>query len=83
MASELSLRRQLLEARTKVQRQIDRLRARAYPAAPTSWTPGDEFPHALSQLGDELSRTLRDIDDALEGLGPDDDWNVKPPGREP
>ena len=70
--AEPSLRAQLLEARTKVQRQIDRLRARAYPAAPTSWTPGDEFPHALAQLGDELSRTLREIDDALERLGPDE-----------
>jgi hypothetical protein len=57
MESEPSLRQQLLAARTKVQRQIDRLRARAYPAAPTSWTPGDEFPHALSRLSDELDRT--------------------------
>ena len=72
MASELSLRQQLLDARAKVQRQIDRLRARAYPAAPTSWTPGDEFPHALAQLGDELGRTLREIDEALGKLGPDD-----------
>lgn len=72
MASEPSLRQQLLAARTKVQRQIDRLRARAYPAAPTSWTPGDEFPHALAKLGDELRRTLHDIDEALERLGPDD-----------
>jgi hypothetical protein len=70
--AEPGLRAQLMEARTRVQRQIDRLRARAYPAAPTSWTPGDEFPHALTQLGDELSRTLRDIDDALERLGPDE-----------
>jgi hypothetical protein len=72
MASEPSLRQQLITARTNVQRQIDRLRMRAYPAAPTSWTPGDEFPHALSQLGNELGRTLRDIDEVLEGLGPDD-----------
>ena len=72
MASEPSLRQQLLAARTKVQRQIDRLRARAYPAAPTSWTPGDEFPHALGRLSDDLGRTLREIDDALERLGPDD-----------
>ena len=72
MTTAPNLRQQLLDARVKVQRQIDRLRARAYPAAPTSWTPGDEFPHALTQLGDELSRTLRDIDEALERLGPDD-----------
>jgi biotin operon repressor len=72
MASEPSLRQQLLTARIRVQRQIDRLRARAYPAAPTSWTPGDEFPHALDQLGSELGRTLRDIDEALEALGPED-----------
>jgi hypothetical protein len=72
MAPEPSLRQQLLEARTKVQRQIDRLRARAYPAAPTSWTPGDEFPHALGRLSDELDRTLRDIDEALGQLGPND-----------
>jgi hypothetical protein len=70
--AEPSLRAQLLEARTRVQRQIDRLRARAYPAAPTSWTPGDEFPHALSRLSDELYRTLRDIDEALGRLGPND-----------
>jgi len=72
MAPEPSLRQQLLEARTKAQRQIDRLRARAYPAAPTSWTPGDEFPHALGRLSDELDRTLRDIDEALGQLGPND-----------
>lgn len=72
MTGEPSLRQQLLEARAKVQRQIDRLRARAYPAAPTSWTPGDEFPHALGRLGDELGQTLRDIDEALGRLGPDD-----------
>ena len=72
MAAEPSLRQQLLDARAKVQRQIDRLRARAYPGAPTSWTPGDEFPHALGRLGDELRRTLRDIDEALSQLGPDD-----------
>jgi hypothetical protein len=69
---EPTLRQQLLDARVKVQRQIDRLRARAYPAAPTSWTPGDEFPHALAELENELGRTLRDIDEALERLGPDD-----------
>jgi hypothetical protein len=62
----------LLDARARVQRQIDLLRARAHPAAPTSWTPGDEFPHALSKLGDTLGRTLREIDEALERLGPDD-----------
>ena len=72
MTTAPNLRQQLLDARVKVQRQIDRLRARAYPAAPTSWTPGDEFPHALAQLGDELGRTLREIDEALEKLGPDD-----------
>ena len=72
MTTEPSLRQQLLDARSKVQRQIDRLRMRAYPAAPTSWTPGDEFPHTLSRLGDELDRTLRDIDEALVRLGPDD-----------
>ena len=72
MSSEPSLRQQLLAARTKVQRQINRLRARAHPAAPTSWTPGDEFPHALSRLSDELDRTLRDIDEALGRLGPND-----------
>jgi len=72
MAPEPSLCEQLIDARVKVQRQIDRLRARAYPAAPTSWTPGDEFPHALGRLGDELGRTLRDIDEALERLGPND-----------
>ena len=70
--AEPSLREQLLDARIKVQRQIDRLRARAYPAAPTSWTPGDEFPHALGRLSDELDRTLRDIDEALGRLGPND-----------
>jgi hypothetical protein len=72
MAAEPSLRQQLLDARAKVQRQIDRLRARAYPSAPTSWTPGDAFPAALGKLGDELGQTLRDIDDALSRLGPDD-----------
>jgi len=72
MTTEPTLRQQLLDARVKVQRQIDRLRARAYPAAPTSWTAGDGFPHALAQLGDELGRTLREIDEALERLGPED-----------
>ena len=72
MTAEPSLRQQLLDARSKVQRQIDRLRMRAYPAAPTSWTPGDEFPHTLNRLGDELDRTLRDIDEALGRLGPND-----------
>ena len=72
MAVEPSLRQQLLDARAKVQRQIDRLRARAYPAAPTSWTPGDKFPQELRQLSDELGQTLRDIDEALDGLGPND-----------
>ena len=38
----------------------------------TSWTPGDEFPHALDRLSNELDRTLRDIDEALEALGPND-----------
>ena len=72
MTTAPTLRQQLLDARAKVQRQIDLLRARAYPAAPTSWTPGDEYPHALAELGDELGRTLRDIDEALEKLGPKD-----------
>jgi len=35
-------------------------------------TPGDGFPEALGRLGDELGRTLRDIDEALERLGPND-----------
>jgi hypothetical protein len=72
MTTEPSLRQQLLDARSKVQRQIDRLRMRATPAAPTSWTPGDEFPHALNRLGDELDQTLREIDEALGRLGPND-----------
>jgi hypothetical protein len=70
--TEPSLRQQLLDARAKVQRQIDRLQMRAYPAAPTSWTPGDKFPYELRQLSDELGRTLQEIDEALSGLGPND-----------
>jgi hypothetical protein len=72
VAAEPSLRQQLLDARAKVQRQIDRLRARAYPSAPTSWTLGDAFPATLGKLGDELGQTLRDIDEALSRLGPND-----------
>lgn len=70
--SQPSLREQLLDARAKVRRQIDRLRARAYPAAPTSWAPNDAFPAELGQLEDQLDRTLREIDEALDRLGPED-----------
>ncbi len=91
---EPSLREQLIDARVKVQRQIDRLRARAYPIAPIGWTSGGKFAMALglvsglswcvapfgangtiidnTELIEKLGRTLRDIDEALEGLGPND-----------
>jgi hypothetical protein len=38
--NEPTLRQQLLDARAKVQRQIDRLRARPYPIAPIGFVRG-------------------------------------------
>jgi len=51
MTAEPSLHQQLEDARINVQRQIDRLRARAYPIAPTGLVRGGEIPLVLAMFG--------------------------------
>src|SRR5262245_30501673 len=68
--SKESLRRQLLEAREKVQAQIDKLRGLPSPlagvgSAPFRGTAGAEN----DQLIAKLSETLSDIEDSLAELG--------------
>jgi hypothetical protein len=66
-----SLRRQLLEAREKVQAQIDKLRGLPTPLAGIGLEPLRA--NGLNVEGDallaKLTETLRDIDDSLEDLG--------------
>jgi hypothetical protein len=92
---EPSLRQQLLDARSNVQRQIDRLEARQYPIAPIGFVRGGVITLILflfgmmtwpcvapfrangvlldnSDLIARLTRTLIDIEDALEGLALDE-----------
>ena len=65
-----SLRRQLLEARGKVQAQIDKLRSLPTPLAGIGLEPMRA--NRLNVEGDpllaKLTETLRDIDDSLEEL---------------
>jgi hypothetical protein len=65
-----SLRRQLLEARGKVQAQIDKLRGLPTPLAGIGLEPMRA--NRLDVEGDalltKLTETLRDIDDSLEAL---------------
>jgi hypothetical protein len=65
-----SLRRQLLEAREKVQAQIDKLRGLPTPLAGVGLEPMRA--NGLDDEGDtllaKLTETLRDIDDSLEEL---------------
>jgi hypothetical protein len=67
---EPSLRQQLIEARTKVRRQIDRLRDWPYPAAAMFGSSVGTIDNRA--LIAKLTETLREIDDSLAGLGPDD-----------
>jgi hypothetical protein len=68
--SKESLRRQLLEARGKVQAQIDKLRGLPTPLAGIGLEPMRA--NRLNVEGDpllaKLTETLRDIDDSLEEL---------------
>ena len=68
--SKESLRRQLLEAREKVQAQIDKLRGLPTPLAGIGLEPMRA--NRLNVEGDpllaKLTETLRDIDDSLEEL---------------
>ena len=61
-----SLRQQLLDAREKIQRQIDILRA-----GPASLGKGGGFIDNSGLIA-ELGETLREIDESLANLGPDD-----------
>jgi hypothetical protein len=66
-----SLRQQLLDAREKVQAQIDKLRGLPTPLAGIGLEPMRA--NGLNAEGDallvKLTETLRDIDDSLEELG--------------
>ena len=63
---EPSLREQLLDAQRNLQRQIDVMRA-----GPVSLGRGGAFVDFSSQIAD-LSAQLREIEDGLANLGPDD-----------
>ena len=67
---EPSLRQQLMEARTNIQRQIDLLRDKPYPFPVTS--DGVNFIGENSHLIATLKGTLREIEDSLAALGSDD-----------
>jgi len=67
---EPSLRQQLLEARAKVQRQIDLLQEKPRPF-PVS-DDGVNFIGESGHLIGLLKETLRKIEDGLARLGPDD-----------
>lgn len=79
--TDADLREQLIEARAKVERQLDRLRARPYPYGDVgpfgAWFAGvggliraNGVMIDNSELIAKLTETLRQIDDALAGLGP-------------
>ena len=80
---EPSLRQQLMDARANVERQIDKLRARPYPLAGVgaigALGAGFGSPFRTNgvmidndELIAKLTETLREIDEALAGLGSDD-----------
>jgi len=69
---EPSLRQELLEARAKVQRQIDRLRNLPHPPATMNEHGLDIFATDNGDLIARLTRILREIDGSLAGLGSDD-----------
>jgi hypothetical protein len=82
-AEEPSLREQLLVARARVEKQIDRLRARPYPYADVgplgAWGAGlggmfraNGVMIDNSELIAKLTELRHRLDDALEGLGPND-----------
>jgi hypothetical protein len=70
MDSTESLRRQLLEAREKVQAQIDRLRGLPTPLAGIGLEPlrANRLDAEGDALLTKLTETRRDIDDSLEDL---------------
>jgi hypothetical protein len=66
-----SLLQELLAARERVQRQIDRLQARPYPmVAAGVRTNGVMIDN--NELIAKLALTLQEIDESLAGLEPDD-----------
>jgi biotin operon repressor len=67
---EPSLRQELMEARTKVQRQIDRLRELPRPLATVGEQGLDIFSVDNSYLITKLTGILRELDESLAGLGP-------------
>ena len=67
---EPSLRQQLMDARTNVQRQIDLLRLKPYPFPVTD--DGVNFIGENGHLIATLKQTLREIEDSLAALGADD-----------
>jgi hypothetical protein len=69
---EPSLRQELLEARAKVQRQIDRLRNLPHPPAAMDEHGLDIFAADNRALIARLRGVLGEIDDSLARLGPDD-----------
>jgi hypothetical protein len=67
---EPSLRQQLIDARAKVLRQIDRLRDWPHPAAAMFGSSVGTVDNR--ELIAKLTETLRQIDDSLARLGPAD-----------
>ncbi|CAN5708139.1 hypothetical protein BH11PSE3_BH11PSE3_46970 [soil metagenome] len=67
---EPSLRQELMEARTKVQRQIVRLRELPPPPVTVGAQGLDLFATDNSYLIAKLTGILHEIDESLAGLGP-------------
>lgn len=64
--AQKNLRQELLEARAKVQRQIE-----IVEAGPAINVWGGELQHGPAQIA-ELTATLKELEDALANLGDDD-----------
>ena len=72
VSDELSLREQLLAARAKVEKQIEKLRDRPYPVLNTNPFDSHDISTENSKLIDQLNKLLHRLNDALEELGPYD-----------
>jgi hypothetical protein len=70
--AEPSLREQLLTARAKVEKQIDKLRDRPYPILDTAPFHSNVLSTENRELIEKLTKLLHRLDDALEELGPYD-----------
>ncbi len=70
--AEPSLREQLLIARAKVEKQIEKLQDRPYPRLNMDPFDTNDISTENSKLIEELTKVLHRINDAQDGLGPSD-----------